>query len=91
VTVNGKSAGYIETPPYDLDVTSLLKAGRNEIEVVVIGTLKNPLGPHHAGPGLGSAWPGMFHQAPDRGPPAGASYATVGYGLFEPFVLEEEK
>ena len=33
------------------------------------------------GPGLGSAWPGMFHQAPEKGPPPGSAYATVGYGL----------
>jgi hypothetical protein len=30
----------------------------------------------------------MFEQAPETGPPAGGDYATVGYGLFEPFVLK---
>jgi hypothetical protein len=89
VSVNGAPAGYIEAPPYERDITPHLKTGTNTIEVVVIGTLKNTLGPHHAGPGLGSAWPGMFHQAPDKGPPPGAAYATVDYGLFEPFVLLE--
>ena len=29
----------------------------------------------------------MFHQGPETGPPAGAAYDTLGYGLFEPFVL----
>ncbi len=91
VSVNGKSAGYIEAPPYERDITSHLKKGRNTIEVVVLGTLKNTLGPHHAGPGLGSAWPGMFHRAPENGPPPGNRYATVGYGLLEPFILLEER
>jgi hypothetical protein len=29
----------------------------------------------------------MFQKAPNPGPPPGASYSTVGYGLFEPFAL----
>jgi hypothetical protein len=91
VTVNGKPAGIIEAPPYERDIAPYLKEGANEVEVTVIGTLKNVLGPHHAGPGTGSAWPGMFHQAPEGGPPPGEKYATLGYGLFEPFVLEVEK
>lgn len=91
VSVNGRVAGYIEAPPYERDVTGCVMEGRNAIEVVVTGTLKNTLGPHHAGPGLGSAWPAMFQKAPERGPPPGESYATVGYGLMEPFVLEEER
>jgi len=88
VIVNGQAAGYIEAPPYERGVTPHLRGGKNTIEVDVIGTLKNTLGPHHAGPGLGAAWPAMFHQAPERGPPAGREYAAVGYGLFAPFVLE---
>ena len=89
VTVNGKPAGHIAYPPYECLVTSLLKPGKNRIEVQVIGTLKNTLGPHHNNPGLGSAWPGMFQTGPESGPPAGAKYSTVGYGLFEPFVLKQ--
>jgi hypothetical protein len=29
----------------------------------------------------------MFQKAPTPGPPPGSQYSTVGYGLFEPFVL----
>ncbi|MHC4208050.1 MAG: hypothetical protein ACYSTT_25625 [Planctomycetota bacterium] len=83
VIVNGKSAGYIAYKPWQCDVTDLIKQGTNTIEVVVIGTLKNTLGPHHAGKGLGSAWPGMFQQGPETGPPPGKDYHTVDYGLFE--------
>lgn len=89
VKVNGRRAGYIVAPPWELEVTKLLKRGENTVEVVVFGTLKNTLGPHHGKPGLGSAWPGMFQNGPQDGPPPGADYATVGYGLFAPFELRQ--
>jgi hypothetical protein len=89
VTVNGRSAGYVYAPPWECEVTRDLKRGENRIEVAVIGTLKNTLGPHHGGHPLGSAWPGMFQRGPSPGPPPGTAYATVGYGLFEPFVLDQ--
>ena len=89
VKVNGKSAGYISAPPWECDVTELVKRGANTIEVVVIGTLKNPLGPHHGNPPTGSAWPAMFRNGPTDGPPPGERYSTIGYGLFEPFVLRQ--
>jgi hypothetical protein len=89
VRVNGKSAGYIASAPWECVVTKQIKRGANDVEVIVIGTLKNTLGPHHGKPGLGSAWPGMFRNGPPDGPPSGAQYSTVGYGLFEPFVLKQ--
>jgi hypothetical protein len=89
VLVNGQLAGYIGYPPWQCDVTKQLKAGVNEIDLVVVGTLKNTLGPHHGKPGLGTAWPGMFQKGPNPGPPPGNEYDTVGYGLFAPFALQE--
>ncbi len=89
VLVNGKSAGYIAYQPWQCDVTKLIKPGANTVEVRVIGTLKNTLGPHHAGTTLGSAWPGSFQKAPETGPPAGNSYHTVDYGLFEEFSMNQ--
>lgn len=88
VDVNGRPAGYISAPSWTCDVTPLLQRGANTIEVVVIGTLKNTLGPHHGNPGTGSAWPGMFQRGPADGPPPGRQYSTLSYGLFEPFQLE---
>jgi hypothetical protein len=67
----------------------LIRRGRNLIEVQVIGTLKNTLGPHHGNPGVGSAWPAMFQKGPPSGPPPGKEYHTLSYGLFEPFALIE--
>ncbi|MEN6578375.1 MAG: glycosyl hydrolase [Phycisphaerales bacterium] len=89
VLVNGMPAGCIVSAPWQCDVTKTLQRGTNTIDVRVIGTLKNTLGPHHAGTSLGSAWPGMFQQGPEAGPPAGDSYHTVDYGLFTPFVLKQ--
>ena len=89
VKVNGKSAGYIGYKPWQCEVTDLIRPGTNIVEVIVIGTLKNTLGPHHSGTGLGSAWPGMFQKGPENGPPAGKKYHTVDYGLFEPFTLKQ--
>ncbi len=89
VTVNGRFAGYIDAPPWELDITRHVKTGKNLLEVTVIGTLKNTLGPHHGNPALGAAWPASFHQGPASGPPPGAQYDTVAYGLFEPFILKQ--
>lgn len=89
VNVNGKNAGYIVSPPWECDVTQFLKSGDNDVEVVVIGTLKNTLGPHHGNHALGSAWPGMFQNGPKNGPPPGRQYSTVSYGLFAPFELRQ--
>lgn len=89
VSVNGTLAGYIDAAPFECDVTPHTRNGENQVEVVVIGTLRNTLGPHHGEQPLGSAWPTMFQKAPNPGPPPGASYSTVGYGLFEPFRLEQ--
>jgi hypothetical protein len=87
VKVNGQAAGFVLSAPWTLDVTTLIQPGANRIEVEVVGTLKNTLGPHHGDPALGTAWPGMFQKGPTSGPPPGVQYSTVGYGLFEPFVL----
>ena len=89
VSVNGHLADHVAYQPWECDVTGLIVAGSNSIEVVVIGTLKNTLGPHHGKPTLGRAWPAMFRVGPEHGPPPGQDYHTVGYGLFEPFVLEQ--
>jgi len=91
VRVNGQSAGHVVSQPWEVYVTDQIRSGPNTIEVRVIGTLKNTLGPHHGKPVLGKAWPWDFRQAPSAGPPAGANYHTVRYGLFEPPVMENRR
>lgn len=89
VRVNGEAAGFIGWQPYWLDVTPHIRAGENTIEVVLSGTLKNTLGPHHIPDLRGIASPGHFSKGPQTGPPPGARYDTIGYGLFAPFVLSQ--
>jgi len=87
VSVNGQLAGYIGYRPWECEVTDWIKPGTNKIEVTVVGTLKNTLGPHHSGLIVGKAWPNMFEKGLESGPPSGDKYHTIGYGLYEPFVL----
>ena len=39
--INGKDAGILMSPPYSTDITPYIKAGDNEIEVLVYSTLSN--------------------------------------------------
>ena len=88
VLVNGKLCGHLVSQPWTCDVTEAIRPGANRVEVLVVGTLKNTLGPHHNGSAVGSAWPSAFHNGPVEGPPPGDAYHTLAYGLFEPFTLE---
>jgi hypothetical protein len=43
VAVNGADTGIVYTPPYRVDITALVKSGKNVIEVEVANQLKNRL------------------------------------------------
>ena len=47
VRVNGEQAGEILWKPYSLDLTPHIKDGVNDIEITLISSLRNLLGPHH--------------------------------------------
>jgi len=47
ISVNGKEAGLVFWPPYEIEITSLLKEGENFLEIELTGSLRNLLGPHH--------------------------------------------
>ena len=68
VLVNGKEAGYIWHQPWQCEVTGQIKKGNNEIEVIVIGTLKNTLGLHHSKQSPGQVSPSAFREAPSERP-----------------------
>ncbi|MCC6797484.1 MAG: hypothetical protein IT366_20390 [Candidatus Hydrogenedentes bacterium] len=87
VMVNGELAGHIGWQPAKCDVTKLIKPGENAIEVIVVGTLKNTLGPYFGKERLGFASPHSFRDAPESGPPAATAYNSIGYGLMKPFTL----
>jgi hypothetical protein len=85
VSVNGQSAGLIGFPPYRADITGQVKQGVNKIDVRIVGSLKNLLGPHHNNPALGIASPWMWRNI--KSYPAGKDYQMFDYGLMEDFVL----
>jgi hypothetical protein len=85
VTVNGSKAGLIAFPPYRADVTGFIKPGLNKIEVTVVGSLKNLLGPHHNNPAPGLVSPGSWRNV--KAYPSGADYQMIDYGLFGEFRL----
>ena len=91
VRVRKNAAGLIAFPPCELDITEFLAPGKNLIEVIVYGTLKNTLGPHHNNPPLGRAWPSIFRQGAEGGYPPGSEYGVVSYGLLEDFKMISRK
>jgi len=86
VKINGRSAGIIGWKPYELDVTSALDDGINRVEVVVVGSLKNLLGPLHTPWQKGIVTIGDFQQGPDV-QPKGVDYDTLDYGLMTDYEL----
>jgi len=85
VYVNGTKAGIIAFDPYRIDVTSYLRAGKNQIDVNIIGSNKNLLGPHYKNPAPGLAAPGHWKNISAQIP--GTAYQLIDYGLMEDFVL----
>jgi hypothetical protein len=86
VFVNGQPAGLIAWQPNELDVTSSLKDGINEITVKVTGSLKNTFGFFYQ---KNDGWifgPWSWNSAPSK-IPAASEYFLMDYGLFDPFKL----
>ena len=87
VKLNGKRVGYIHYPPYQLEVHEGVRDGQNELEVIVVGSLKNTLGPHHGNPRPGMVSPWHWRNA--KVYPAGKAYDTYEYGLMADFEVWE--
>ncbi|MFW6146628.1 MAG: glycosyl hydrolase [Planctomycetota bacterium] len=61
VRVNGQAAASIWWPPYETDITDLVRAGDNTIEIELVSSLRNLLGPHHRSTGeADSTWHTSF-------------------------------
>ena len=84
VNVNGKTAGHIYRQPMECDITEYLQPGSNVVEIVICGSLRNPLGPHFGEGSVGLTHPGSWNKAPEFGPPSGTDYFAVDYGLMTP-------
>lgn len=87
VVVNNKSAGIIFSEPYELDVTDFILKGKNSMEIKVIGSNKNLLGPFHNNPPMGVVSPRNFRNVQKY--PAGNEYHQLDYGLMGDFILKE--
>jgi hypothetical protein len=86
VLVNDQQAGLIAWQPNELDVTSFLKDGNNEITVKVVGSLKNTFGFFYQN---NEGWifgPWSWNSAPTKIPSA-SEYFLMDYGLMKPFEL----
>ncbi len=84
--VNGTSAGVIAWEPEELDVTSLLTNGENEVVVIITGSLKNTFGFFYKKKEGWIFGPFTWNEAPER-IPLPSDYFLDEYGLFEPFDL----
>ncbi|MBV5312611.1 MAG: hypothetical protein JZU47_04900, partial [Prolixibacteraceae bacterium] len=90
VLVNGQQAGLIAWQPNELDVTSVLKDGDNEITVKVVGSLKNTFGYFFKEADKWIYGPHEWNYAPEKAPDA-TGYFLVDYGMMEPFGLVQVK
>jgi hypothetical protein len=79
IRLDGKEAGFIAFPPYELCVPAP-KTGTHRLEIEVIGTLRNLLGSHFCD-GIASRWSWENHP---RTAPAGNVYRFVPQGLIGP-------
>ena len=90
VLVNGKQAGLIAWQPNELDVTSLLNDGDNEITVKIVGSLKNTFGYFFKEANKWIYGPHEWNYAPEKAPDA-SGYFLMDYGMMEPFELVQVK
>jgi hypothetical protein len=88
VTVNGQQAGIIGFEPSGVDVSQFIKQGVNTVEVKIVGSNKNLLGPFHNNHRLGAVTPGHFRNV--KAYPSGSDYQQLDYGLMDDFWLEEK-
>lgn len=84
VDVNGTLVGHCFGPLDRVALTGL-NPGANTVTVVVYGSLRNTLGPHLGNDTVGVTGPGSWESAPRQGPPPGADYFGMDYGLDAPF------
>ncbi|MBA4386710.1 MAG: hypothetical protein C0404_01945 [Verrucomicrobia bacterium] len=79
VAVNGRNMGVVGWQPWEVDVTDALKQGANTVEITLVSSRRNLLGPLHY------MKPGYFWTGPAEFRPSGEQlnhvYQFVPYGL----------
>lgn len=86
VKVNDVLAGIITAEPNRLDIGKFVKKGNNKVEVTVIGSLKNLLGPFYNKPVPGLVDPGKWYNIKTQ--PSGSEYDLYDYGLAEDYEIQ---
>jgi hypothetical protein len=85
VYVNNKEAGSIVWKPYEIEISGLLKKGDNTIQIEVVGTRRNILGPLH----LEEKYPQWTGPSEFRKSKV-SEYIRLPYGLMSaPYLLEK--
>ncbi|MBD3183859.1 hypothetical protein GF312_16360 [Candidatus Poribacteria bacterium] len=81
IRLNGKSAGTVAWPPYEIDITDALKPGKNRLEIEVMSSRRNLLGPLHLTE-VYPTWtgPGQYVTNGDQWTD---EYVNIPYGLME--------
>jgi hypothetical protein len=85
IRVNGMEAGIVAWPPYEVDITDALADGRNRLEIEIVSSRRNLLGPLHLKEKL-PGWTGSG-QFVAGGEDVTAKYVSLPYGLMAPPVL----
>lgn len=65
VVVNGRTAGTLALPPYEIDITEFVGKGRNTVVLEVMNSMQNLLGPHDESSESGFCTPGSFYTTKD--------------------------
>ncbi len=80
VKVNGKDLGVVLWAPYSVDLSDVLVAGENTVELTLVNNLRNLLGPHHhVGGELYGVAPAHFYQEPCIWNGYASGYSTDKY------------
>ncbi|MGN7203227.1 glycosyl hydrolase [Pedobacter sp. SAFR-022] len=82
--VNGEKVADLSYAPYASTLKGL-KPGNNLVEIQVIGSLKNTLGPHHNRPKPGLVSPWLWRGV--KSFPSGTEYDLYDYGLLQDFQI----
>ncbi|MBU7004014.1 MAG: hypothetical protein HXS50_00510, partial [Theionarchaea archaeon] len=89
IRVNGVQAGKIAWPPHEVEITGSLREGVNRLEIEVVGSRRNLLGPLHLTERY-PIWTGSGQFITDKNDWTD-EYVLLPYGLFESPVLSYRK